>query len=628
DLLTYQWSLMQLPAGSAALLSDGGALMPDFVADLPGTYRAELTVNDGLVDSAPATVVIDTLNSAPVANAGPDQTVKTGDLVQLDGSASSDVDGDPLNYRWSLVERPAGSAALLSNELLANPQFTVDLPGNYTASLVVNDSLHDSAADTVTISTVNSAPVAQAGVDIQAIVNDTVVLDGSASTDADNDALSYRWSLLSVAPGSLAALADSATPAANFPADAPGLYVAQLIVNDGSRDSAPDTVTIRVSADSDGDGLTDPQEIALGTDPNNPDTDGDGLSDGFEVSNSGTDPTLADTDGDGLDDGTEVNVQATDPNSADTDGDGLSDGEEVLTYSTLPLNPDTDGDGAGDGDEVAAGSDPLDSNSTPGALPPDPAAVAPALNASVVTTSAAAAEFLYTGANPIQTGVAPGTIDPVRAVVLRGRVLHRDGSPLPGITVSVHDHPEFGRTLSRADGRFDLVVNGGGVVTLDYAGQGLLPVQRQVETPWQDYVIVPDVALVPLDARVTTIDLSAPLPMQVAQGSPVTDADGTRQVTLMFPQGTTAELVLPNGSVQAVSTLNVRATEYTVGPNGEMAMPAPLPPSSGYTYAVELSADEAIAAGATELRFSAPIASYVDNFLSFPVGMAVPTGYY
>jgi outer membrane protein OmpA-like peptidoglycan-associated protein len=105
--------------------------------------------------------------------------------------------------------------------------------------------------------------------------------------------------------------------------------------------------------DTDGDGLTDADEInKYGTDPNNPDTDGDGLSDGEEVQVYGTDPLNPDTDGDGLKDGEEVLKYKTDPLNPDTDGDGLKDGEEVLTYKTNPLNPDTDGDGLKDGEEV------------------------------------------------------------------------------------------------------------------------------------------------------------------------------------------------------------------------------------------------------------------------------------
>ena len=57
-------------------------------------------------------------------------------------------------------------------------------------------------------------------------------------------------------------------------------------------------------------------------------------------------------------------------------------------------------------------------------------------------------------------------------------------------------------------------------------------------------------------------------------------------------------------------------------------MPGELPPSSGYTYAVELSADEALAAGAQEVRFSSPVPFYVENFVGFPVGSLVPAGFY
>ena len=57
-------------------------------------------------------------------------------------------------------------------------------------------------------------------------------------------------------------------------------------------------------------------------------------------------------------------------------------------------------------------------------------------------------------------------------------------------------------------------------------------------------------------------------------------------------------------------------------------MPGELPPSSGYTYALELSVDEADLAGATSVRFNQAIPFYVENFLRFPVGSPVPSGYY
>jgi hypothetical protein len=76
--------------------------------------------------------------------------------------------------------------------------------------------------------------------------------------------------------------------------------------------------------DTDGDGLTDAEEILLGTNPEDPDTDGDGLQDGDEVL-LGTDPLDPDTDSDGVGDGDEGTL-GTDPLNPDTDGDGLNDG--------------------------------------------------------------------------------------------------------------------------------------------------------------------------------------------------------------------------------------------------------------------------------------------------------------
>src|SRR5258706_3344590 len=133
--------------------------------------------------------------------------------------------------------------------------------------------------------------------------------------------------------------------------------------------------------------------------------------------------------------------------------------------------------------------------------------------------------------------------------------------------------------------------------------------------------------MIPLDAQVTTIAINA-APMQVARGSPVSDADGARRATVRFASGTTATMVLPNGTTQPMTTFNVRATEYTVGPNGPNAMPGGLPPASGYTYAVELSADEALAAGAASIQFNQPVPFYVENFVGFPVGSQVPLGFY
>ena len=240
-----------------------------------------------------------------------------------------------------------------------------------------------------------------------------------------------------------------------------------------------------------------------------------------------------------------------------------------------------------------------------------------------------ATSFLYTGPDAVQTGMPDGTIRPLQAAVVRGKVQAVDGSPLQGVVVSILNHGEYGQATSRADGSFDLVVNGGGPLTVVYAKPGFLQVQRTETVPWRDFALLPVVALTPLDERVTAIDLlDTTTPIQAAQGSVETDADGSRRATLLFAQGTQATMTLPDGTTQPLNRLAVRATEYTVGESGKMAMPGTLPPESGYTYAVELSVDQAIAAGASRVDFSQPVPVYVTNFLNFPVGMTVPAGYY
>ena len=247
---------------------------------------------------------------------------------------------------------------------------------------------------------------------------------------------------------------------------------------------------------------------------------------------------------------------------------------------------------------------------------------------SVATDLGGSTAFLYTGNSPIQTGVTANTIDVQHVAVLRGKVLLRSGAPLPAVRITILNHPEFGETLSRADGMFDMAVNGGGLLTVNYVKPGYLPAQRAADTPWEDFVELPDVVLIQSDPNVTTIDLTANIPIQVAQGSVISDTRGMRQQTLLFPQGTTASITLANGTTQVLTTLSIRSTEFTVGDSGPSAMPADLPPASGYTYAVDFSIDEATAVGATGTTFSPGVISYNENFLNFPAGLSIPVGAY
>jgi hypothetical protein len=230
--LSYGWTLTTRPSGSAATLSSATSTKPTFYADYAGTYIAKLTVNDGTIDSNSATVSITAseANDAPIANAGAAQNVFVGSAVTLDGSASSDPNGDPLTYAWTLSSKPAGSAATLSSATSVSPTFTADLVGTYVASLTVNDGKVTGTAVTVNITTgpttttaasttttapttsttaavgtttttqttptgLSGRPVANAGVAQDVVAGSSVTLDGSASFARTGYPLTYTWTL-------------------------------------------------------------------------------------------------------------------------------------------------------------------------------------------------------------------------------------------------------------------------------------------------------------------------------------------------------------------------------------------------------------------------------------------------
>jgi hypothetical protein len=184
-----------------------------------------------------------------VANAGPDQTVAVGTSVILNGNVSNDVDRNALTYQWALTTTPAGSAATLANPTAAMSNFVADTAGQYIAQLIVHDGMASSAPDTVivTAGAGNIAPVANAGPDQIIAIGTTVVLDGTASRDADGNALTWNWALTAKPAGSAAMLNDPMSARPSFLADKAGEYVAQLIVNDGTLDSPPATVMIKMA---------------------------------------------------------------------------------------------------------------------------------------------------------------------------------------------------------------------------------------------------------------------------------------------------------------------------------------------------------------------------------------------
>jgi len=107
--------------------------------------------DNGFGDTTPVTPVTPSAtNTAPIADAGADQNASQGSIVSLDGSGSSDADGDTLTYSWTLTA-PSGSSATLSDATVVNPTFVADVEGDYAVELIVNDGTVDSAVDSMTV---------------------------------------------------------------------------------------------------------------------------------------------------------------------------------------------------------------------------------------------------------------------------------------------------------------------------------------------------------------------------------------------------------------------------------------------------------------------------------------------
>ena len=245
--LTFKWTLIGKPNGSAASLINPTYPNPKFTADLAGNYVVSLVVNDGKADSSVASVSVTATvaNAVPVANAGVNQNVVIGATVTLDGTTSSDANNDSLSYKWVLQSKPANSVATLTAATSAKPTFKADLSGTYVATLVVSDGKASSelAAVSILASTANLPPVAKPGANQTVVVGNKVSIDASASSDPNGDSISYSWSLLFKPVGSAATLSWVGFNA-SFTADLVGTYLVGLTVNDGKLDSPVVVLTV------------------------------------------------------------------------------------------------------------------------------------------------------------------------------------------------------------------------------------------------------------------------------------------------------------------------------------------------------------------------------------------------
>jgi hypothetical protein len=273
DALTYLWQIADAPSGSAAEVINPNSVMPTLQIDLYGTYVVELVVNDGETYSEPDIVTITTFeNLKPVAVPGEDIQIFARSTVCLDGGGSYDPNGDEIvGYDWIIISKPAGSQAVLQYPTGdQKPCFFADTEGEYVVQLIVTDGWLDSDPETVTVSLdIDVPPTADAGGDRQAYIGEQVCLDGGGSYDPDGQAITYFWAILYKPAGSAAQLDDESSMMPCFTPDLEGDYQIQLVVDDGSYSSEPDTVIVtaeekpsqEICGDLDNDGDVDNDDL-------------------------------------------------------------------------------------------------------------------------------------------------------------------------------------------------------------------------------------------------------------------------------------------------------------------------------------------------------------------------------
>jgi hypothetical protein len=254
DLVTTSWELVERPASSRTSLTVAGSTAR-FVADVVGLYKVRARGTDPsgayseviypieAVGNVPQTVITSSVINYYKSSGSNAITTSLGNMVAFSGTNSRDPDGDSLTYRWVLQSKPPGSTAQISKESGEFTQLTPDVMGSYTVSLLATDpsggassyetNVYVNNRTPVAAINTNSAPLAlPTGPTVRLPVGTSLSLRGSASVDADGDALTYAWTLSGKPATSAAVLSGATTTTAQLTTDVAGSYQVRLRVTD------------------------------------------------------------------------------------------------------------------------------------------------------------------------------------------------------------------------------------------------------------------------------------------------------------------------------------------------------------------------------------------------------------
>ncbi len=236
-IVSYEWEEVSDERDANDLLSNNISFSKnDFTA---GTHTITLTITDNSGETSTDTMILTVTgssNETPQANAGADQMIQEGTVVSFSGTASSDSDGSIVSYEWK-----ESTTTLSTNSTFSKSDLSV---GEHTIILTVTDNEGATDTDTMTVTitlehVANIGPIANAGADQTVAEGTAVQFDGTASSDADGNIVSYSWK-----EGNTELSTNSTFTKSNLSA---GSHTIELTVTDDDGLTSSDYVTITIT---------------------------------------------------------------------------------------------------------------------------------------------------------------------------------------------------------------------------------------------------------------------------------------------------------------------------------------------------------------------------------------------